>query len=722
MKLQNTDREVLTNSQKESKFTINASAQAFKILSDGLYEHKIAAIVRELSCNAYDAHVENGNQDEPFKVVLPNNLHPYFEIEDYGIGLDDEGVREVYTSYFTSTKNDSNDAIGAFGLGSKTPFSYTTSFTIRARKNGMERLYTAYIGADGAPCVNMVMEKATEETSGVKIAVPVKEHDFFQFKHEASFILSFFKTQPIVNDPNFSVAVPDVISELDEDGMVTRQIDYTGSSLYTGKIYAVMGGVCYKLDEFWIRNEVASQYLNSIVLGSAYSSSRATLFIKFDIGELEVAASRETLSLDEETKVKVIDRIRSRVQKLKEKDQQKINATGHMVKALRRVVEQYNLGPLSYSVFSYNDVDLRKISYKKVLKCLDVEVFKDTRTDRKKKVTRSGLPTIEELATAETIVGLYYTKDQKKSAIIKHGRKVTPDKEDGIALVFNEPLSNHQRTRIETIVGRSIEWNNLQDLKDEEKRNRVSNPGTTGPKDTDYIPPNETTVRAKSVVLTNDSIDYKNSTRIDVADGKVYYKTSNIYLENCISIDGMRIYINALQYILSLYDIDELVIVYENWQNEKKLERNKVPDIKEFVKTFITDYEEDLKNAAYNFKCNISTSTDKLLEVTKDSCSKKYEDFEKKLTDFTKNAADEVEKFVKSVNNMYTISRMVDLDFDAIDKHAEEYSTLIHDYKKTVLDTYPMIEYVINRYILSDLDKDRIKDYIRMVDSQADSV
>ena len=38
---------------EENQFSIEASAKAFMILSDGLYSNKILAVVRELSTNAY---------------------------------------------------------------------------------------------------------------------------------------------------------------------------------------------------------------------------------------------------------------------------------------------------------------------------------------------------------------------------------------------------------------------------------------------------------------------------------------------------------------------------------------------------------------------------------------------------------------------------------------------------------------------------------------------
>ena len=102
---------------EESNFSIQASAKAFFILSDGLYSNKIKAVIRELSTNAYDAHVENGNVDTPFDIHLPNRLEPFFSIRDYGIGMSHDECMHLYTSYFNSTKTHRNDSVGCFRVG-----------------------------------------------------------------------------------------------------------------------------------------------------------------------------------------------------------------------------------------------------------------------------------------------------------------------------------------------------------------------------------------------------------------------------------------------------------------------------------------------------------------------------------------------------------------------------------------------------------------------------
>ena len=99
---------VLSNVGEIGEFRIRNSAKAFNILSSGLYANKIRAIVRELSCNAVDSHTAAGKQDTPFDVHLPNQLDPTFSIRDYGTGLTHEQVQSIYTTYFESTKTESN--------------------------------------------------------------------------------------------------------------------------------------------------------------------------------------------------------------------------------------------------------------------------------------------------------------------------------------------------------------------------------------------------------------------------------------------------------------------------------------------------------------------------------------------------------------------------------------------------------------------------------------
>ena len=69
---------MVTNTTNESRgFTIDTdNAKAYQILADGIYRHKIAAVVRELMANCYDSHVASGKKDVPFRVKFPTSINP----------------------------------------------------------------------------------------------------------------------------------------------------------------------------------------------------------------------------------------------------------------------------------------------------------------------------------------------------------------------------------------------------------------------------------------------------------------------------------------------------------------------------------------------------------------------------------------------------------------------------------------------------------------------
>ncbi len=272
----------LSGTGATGEFRIRNSAKAFKILSDGLYSNKIRAIVRELSCNALDSHVAAGKVTTPFEVHLPTFLEPWFAVRDFGIGLSGDQVTNIYTTYFESTKTDSNDYIGALGLGSKSPFSYTENFTVTAIKDGVQRIYSAFINEMGVPCVAEMSEQLTDEANGVEVKFSVTDrYDYNSFRHEAQNVFQWFKHPPkVIGVDNFTITPPE-IKERDIVPGVHALAHERGGSL------AVMGNICYPLDKI---PEPEKHF------GVLATLLRCGLVIEFDIGELDFAASREELS------------------------------------------------------------------------------------------------------------------------------------------------------------------------------------------------------------------------------------------------------------------------------------------------------------------------------------------------------------------------------------------------------------------------------------------
>lgn len=292
MKIVENNEVILGNQGETSKFKIAASAKAFKILSSGLYKNKIRAIVRELTCNVVDAH-KLIDTKEPFTIKAPTALDPRFVIRDFGPGLDDESIVNLYSTYFASTKAESNDFIGALGLGSKSPFSYTDTFTVVSYNGGMVRGYTAMLD-NGEPSLRKTFEEemTAEDKNGIEITVPVKIPDISRWVSEIQYVLRTFTEWPHVvkgcQAPNYFP------SEADKPTWFSVSSPYEQSG-----IYALYGNIVYPLKEVPGLNRSWMQVNNNVVM------------IRFPLGELDIAASREELSLDETTIKNIINRVDS---------------------------------------------------------------------------------------------------------------------------------------------------------------------------------------------------------------------------------------------------------------------------------------------------------------------------------------------------------------------------------------------------------------------------
>ena len=278
----------------DGEFGIIFNAKMAKILSDGLYSDKIGSIIRELCCNAIDSHVDAGKRDVPIEVHLPTMFEPFFHVRDVGTGLDHDQVIKIYTVYGASTKTNSNEFIGQLGLGSKSPFSYVDAFDVTARKDGIERQYSCYKNEKGMPSIALLGEQATGQTNGVTVKMPVRQEDIHRFSEKAQSVLKWFETVPNVTGvSDFVVKRPNIRWQGNGWQVRTKLDNYYHNQ--ANRPIALMGRVAYPLDANSLANITQAQ--------RAIMSLPLTLL--FDIGELEVAASREALGYDNRTQANI---------------------------------------------------------------------------------------------------------------------------------------------------------------------------------------------------------------------------------------------------------------------------------------------------------------------------------------------------------------------------------------------------------------------------------
>lgn len=188
MKTVTVDREVestITGERIAMGIDLDSLPHLMDVLTD-LYEDSEGAIVREISTNARDAHIEAGCPDTPIEITLPTDLAPFFRVKDHGCGLSKDDIINIYSKYGASTKRDTNDQTGALGLGCKSPLTYTDQFTLISVKDGTRIQMAVSRDAVGAS-MTVVDEAETTEGNGTEVIIPAKRWNSIEEKCERFF-------------------------------------------------------------------------------------------------------------------------------------------------------------------------------------------------------------------------------------------------------------------------------------------------------------------------------------------------------------------------------------------------------------------------------------------------------------------------------------------------------------------------------------------------------
>ena len=127
------------------------------LLTTNLYSTPLSSFLRETVANAVDARKEAGS-DTPVLILIDvlsreeassyNNWRTTekwrISIRDYGTGLSPERFDQIYRFIGSSTKRESNDYIGCFGIGRFASLSLADQATITNYYNGTKKSYLMY--------------------------------------------------------------------------------------------------------------------------------------------------------------------------------------------------------------------------------------------------------------------------------------------------------------------------------------------------------------------------------------------------------------------------------------------------------------------------------------------------------------------------------------------------------------------------------------------------
>jgi len=279
---------------EEQFFSIQDQGMIFEILRNKMYSNPILAICREISCNARDAHREVGTPERPIEIHLPNTLEPFYKIKDFGPGISPDRMSNIFIKYTASTKRDDNIQTGGFGLGAKTPFSYSDTFTIITNFDGIQYNYACFIDETKVGKLILLSSTPTSESNGTEIIIPVKMPDFRHFAEFTEVATRHWDVKPIIKGGNIDYI--ELKKLIEGNGWAVAM--YPNS--WNRELKLIIDGIEYPVDLSVLRT-----YLNSKMI----DYSRGNIYLYFGVGELSLSANREQVYLDKMTQEKICNRL-----------------------------------------------------------------------------------------------------------------------------------------------------------------------------------------------------------------------------------------------------------------------------------------------------------------------------------------------------------------------------------------------------------------------------
>ncbi|WWC82005.1 N4 gp33-like protein [Burkholderia phage vB_BpP_HN05] len=284
---------------QSQEFGISNSAEFFQILSSTLYTDQKGAVVREVLCNAWDAHIAAGKTDMPIELTLNREE---FIIRDFGTGIADADIGPIYTVYGNSTKKNDGEQTGGFGLGCKAPFAYTDHFKVTSIHNGIKSIYTMSKSAGtvgGKPGCTRIMQAPTDEPSGLEVRIPINASaDTVEFKNN---IIKFVRNGEMLARLNGNTEVLDTLPfSTMKHGFLITDVDIG----FTDAIQVRYGNVIYPIpdhEQYALQFKQVRALLEKFGKRDYYNRDIFRIILQAPPHSIAVTPSRESLSMQAHT-------------------------------------------------------------------------------------------------------------------------------------------------------------------------------------------------------------------------------------------------------------------------------------------------------------------------------------------------------------------------------------------------------------------------------------
>ncbi len=320
------------------KATINQDevAKLQYLLTKGLYSDPTAAVIVEWTNNAIDAVVQAGKNPIETPVVV-RITKDKFSVEDKGIGLSKDDFTNICMSYLTSTKSNSNDYIGSFGIGLKSFMSLERAATFVCRKDGIECKFIAYQGTEFME-YDLVYEKDTTEENGVLCEIAIQNwREFDEFRNKAIQKLSYYDTVALFISDNL------------EENSIIRSDDWQFTNQNNNIfIHLCLKDVYYPIDYSKI----------------GISAINLPIALRFGLSDgLTPTPSRESLIYNEATKQLILNKIKKVADWFVDKYNSEWKVYDNVIDAWDKIKDNNTNVKIADKIFTINE--LLKYSSKK---------------------------------------------------------------------------------------------------------------------------------------------------------------------------------------------------------------------------------------------------------------------------------------------------------------------------------------------------------------------
>lgn len=286
------------NSALEANIDASSLPFVFELVTKNLYSDVIGSIIREITSNCFDAHKEISSNEAVIvkkSYSLEDDCY-YIHFIDKGIGLSPERFVKIYMNYFSSTKRESNDFIGSFGIGSKSPLAYQDSFYITSVSNGKKydcifsrgikpKLDSLY-GYEEINGINYPKGVDTDLPNGTEIKLEIKEGDRYVFINKLQEQLAYFDNVYFAHwehiENNYRIIEGETFKYRSSFNF---QHQFSKNYPIKDEMHIIYGKVYYPINWAQIKRK---------------ESIEIPVGIKFDIGELMVTPNREQLRYTED--------------------------------------------------------------------------------------------------------------------------------------------------------------------------------------------------------------------------------------------------------------------------------------------------------------------------------------------------------------------------------------------------------------------------------------